>query len=702
MFKINEDKSIYVTRGDAVAFSVKANKGSSIYTFPKGSIVRFKVVEKKACDSVVLQKDFEINAPTTIVSIYLSENDTRFGDVISKPTDYWYEVELNPHTDPQTILGYDDVDGPKIFKLFPEGKDLEYNPTPQDLGTVDSELDAISERPIQNQAVTRAITELRQGLEIASSTHFEIKASIQNLVDLELNAVKSEYVQRTSDEFESIKEECVQDTHDELQAIKEEYVHDLDGALEEATTKAVTYATQNAKESENNAKEYMDSAKDYMDTSMACMNASNIHMGDAKKYSDSAKGYMDTSKGYMDDSKAYSDLSKQYMEDALKTTPEGYNELVSKVGLMDIVKSTALTYPNTKPGGLRLLEMDGATVQNGEPSTSNPIAIENVGDCVEMVQGGYDGNNGNHYTKDTSVCSKNRIPCKSGDVVKLSYERNANLAFLYYGKNGYISYKAVANTAELEQTIPSNITHFTMFIDENVNITPQTVGKITLTVNGKHVVQIVTTDDNGNERIATIFLDEPLREGDRLVKVDGVWNVERNIAEIVFDGSDDEPIYYDTANKMFNSPIYGKLRKKGKCWCDRYTTYLFDITLWYVNGKLTINSNCYLCLKDTDNFDSVETIKEYFAEKPITVQYELATPTYTPLDTQSQLALNGLETFKDMTYLEVDSKIKPSGIEVEYGTSQVGAYTLKSLLNTESNALKIEDAVNTMLLIGAE
>lgn len=36
--------------------------------------------------------------------------------------DYWYEVELNPETEAQTIIGYDE-DGPKIFRLYPEGDD---------------------------------------------------------------------------------------------------------------------------------------------------------------------------------------------------------------------------------------------------------------------------------------------------------------------------------------------------------------------------------------------------------------------------------------------------------------------------------------------------------------------------------------------------------------------------------------------------
>lgn len=60
---------------------------------------------------------------TTQVEMALYGEDTKFGEVISKPVDYWYEIELNPDTNPQTIVGYDE-EGAKIFKLFPEGKDV--------------------------------------------------------------------------------------------------------------------------------------------------------------------------------------------------------------------------------------------------------------------------------------------------------------------------------------------------------------------------------------------------------------------------------------------------------------------------------------------------------------------------------------------------------------------------------------------------
>lgn len=123
MFIVNSDKSMSITRGDAVTFWVAAVLNGEDYHFKPDDVVRFKVFEKKNCESVVLKKDFKVTEDTLAVQIYLSGEETKVGEVISKPTDYWYEIELNPDTRPQTIVGYDE-DGAKIFKVFPEGAEV--------------------------------------------------------------------------------------------------------------------------------------------------------------------------------------------------------------------------------------------------------------------------------------------------------------------------------------------------------------------------------------------------------------------------------------------------------------------------------------------------------------------------------------------------------------------------------------------------
>jgi hypothetical protein len=185
MVVLNDDKSIYITRGDAVTFPISY----AGHTFQPGEVVRFKVYGKKDAKNVVLQKDFPVTEECTEVEISLTSADTKIGEVISKPTDYWYEVELNPFDQADTFIGYG-VDGAAVFKLFPEGDDVpEFVVEPEDIPVVDKELDMTSTRPVQNQAVARAVASLRgavdktdaKGADTANELAVE-RARIDNLV----------------------------------------------------------------------------------------------------------------------------------------------------------------------------------------------------------------------------------------------------------------------------------------------------------------------------------------------------------------------------------------------------------------------------------------------------------------------------------------------------------------------------------------
>ena len=183
MFTVNDDLSIYATRGDTVFFTVMAeDEMGATYFFEAGDVLRIKVFQKKNANKVVLEKCFPITAKTDRYTLLLTEEDTKFGDVISKPVDYWYEVELNPFTNPQTIIGYDE-DGAKIFKLFPEGKDSEVvDPDPEDIPVVDDVLDMTSNRPVQNQAISRAIVNLEAAYNVTKNEVAEAAEETANSI----------------------------------------------------------------------------------------------------------------------------------------------------------------------------------------------------------------------------------------------------------------------------------------------------------------------------------------------------------------------------------------------------------------------------------------------------------------------------------------------------------------------------------------
>lgn len=118
-------KNIEVTRGDVLPLTISTlnEDRKTNYVFQKDDVVRIKVFKARDCGCVEIQKEVKVEEPTEEVEITLTREETKIGDLIKKPVDYWYEVELNPDTYPQTIIGYEKDKGAKLFTLLPEGGD---------------------------------------------------------------------------------------------------------------------------------------------------------------------------------------------------------------------------------------------------------------------------------------------------------------------------------------------------------------------------------------------------------------------------------------------------------------------------------------------------------------------------------------------------------------------------------------------------
>lgn len=120
MFVVNEDKTIECTRGDAGVFSVSASMGEASYRFQPNDVLRLTVCAKKDYSNIVLRKDVTVLTDTTAVEFPLDSENTKFGGVINKPTEFWYTIELNPDGDNcQTLVGHT-KDGASVFMLYPE------------------------------------------------------------------------------------------------------------------------------------------------------------------------------------------------------------------------------------------------------------------------------------------------------------------------------------------------------------------------------------------------------------------------------------------------------------------------------------------------------------------------------------------------------------------------------------------------------
>lgn len=118
-----EGNTIKLNRGDALSINLTIKKDDGTdYSFENGDKITFSIYNKgKLNEKALLLKEIEATPNATSVLIECTTEETKLGDLINKPIDYWYEIELN---NVYTILGYDD-EGAKLFKLYPEGSKIQ-------------------------------------------------------------------------------------------------------------------------------------------------------------------------------------------------------------------------------------------------------------------------------------------------------------------------------------------------------------------------------------------------------------------------------------------------------------------------------------------------------------------------------------------------------------------------------------------------
>ncbi len=125
MATLGDNYSIETNRGSMLALTIRTkDKDGNFYEFQPGDVIRFKLMTKGKCEDVILQEDVTVSEISDGVPLVISSEKMKIGDLINKPVDYWYEVELNPDTSSTvTILGYTKKTGGRILTLTPEGGD---------------------------------------------------------------------------------------------------------------------------------------------------------------------------------------------------------------------------------------------------------------------------------------------------------------------------------------------------------------------------------------------------------------------------------------------------------------------------------------------------------------------------------------------------------------------------------------------------
>ena len=193
MFVVNEDLSVSLNRGDAGIIKIP-RKVDGKYEVNIGDVLRLRVFPKKNCEKVELIKDYAVSSTSEYIELALSGSETRLGDVINKPTTYWYEIEQNPEWSlsdgaagmyPKTIVGYDE-DGPKVFLLYPEGDDSSDLPTDnigRKVNVSDEAVESIIDNDIFQEFVAKKTKDITDKANKSLTTAKEIADTLQSKLD---------------------------------------------------------------------------------------------------------------------------------------------------------------------------------------------------------------------------------------------------------------------------------------------------------------------------------------------------------------------------------------------------------------------------------------------------------------------------------------------------------------------------------------
>lgn len=136
----------------------------------------------------------------------------------------------------------------------------------------------------------------------------------------------------------------------------------------------------------------------------------------------------------------------------------------------------------------------------------------------------------------------------------------------------------------------------------------------------------------------------------------------RNVGIVTFDGSHDEEI-----SKVSNTNINVYQFSNAINSIEKYTKYSkcdsFQVATSYKNDLLINDNKIYTaiisCYLSFDKMDTVEKLRTYLQQNPITVYYQLATPTEEDIPQELLTQLQSLKTYYPQTNIIWNTEVKP-------------------------------------------
>lgn len=186
---------------------------------------------------------------------------------------------------------------------------------------------------------------------------------------------------------------------------------------------------------------------------------------------------------------------------------------------------------------------------------------------------------------------------------------------------------------------------------------------------------------------------------DTIEKTDTGYQLVQRIGEGVFDGSSDENWWKsgeNTAVDEFTLVLDGFKPPYSNMICSHFI-YDRDSNKTgtfrnYYSDAWTYPHQVYFMFSEYGT-TTIEAFKEWISSNPITIHYILAEPISTTLTDEKVIALLSLKSFDTTTHISTDSELQPV-VDLEYGTSKVGGYTLDSLNTAQRNEININALFN--------
>lgn len=331
-------------------------------------------------------------------------------------------------------------------------------------------------------------------------------------------------------------------------------------------------------------------------------------------------------------------------------------------------------------------EVKGVSEISGKVVGKNLFDVNKIKEISNSIKRNDDGSLTITSTSaDSSVATKMALK----DLADLEIGKTYIISFITTGKNQiYLN--------EVKQYWGSNkaLTITQDMLNSNVRLYPKDVNSTDI-VSGIQIEEASTATDYQpyQSQSFNYTLSKPLyRLSDSVYDYLDIdkGKIIRNVGVATFDGSDDEEI-----SKVSNININVYQFSRAINSIEKYAKYAkcdsFQIATAYANDLLRNDNKIYAatisCYLSFDKMNTVEKLKVYLQQNPITVYYQLATPVEEPLPSDLQSLLQSLKSYYPQTNIMFDTEVEPY-INFDYKLN------LKSWIEDKDNEEIIYDKQN--------